>query len=404
MSLVNSEAAFQQRCKEVSSDGSLHEALKGQDIRTFRQLAFCIGTPRADPTPEQYDDFAMRIFGASPPLGKVASLRDLHFEATTYVVQAFRDAVSSEGADTQVKKIPMPERQARATDQQQRLVGIAISGELQPSHALVDKCNTIYENGTLVWIPQSACSKRDSEKALGISEKSPILQLEKDSFKLAAPPLKVNVDVSSPLSLQWAWQRRGIAMDQCHLLSWAVHEDYVGRMLQMLTAPVPPQFNHVQLQQLIRADKELWTLLAREVAPPYKVLPDGTIPLDSHFKRLMLDQRTQIWLSPTPKTTSITSQVPPPEDPSVPEPHPTKRPPPKIAKLRKKARTLVPDALKGCPKYAKGPVCWKNNLEGCTNETKVVDGVPRCTKGFHVCAQCHKVGHTFANCRAKPKA
>ena len=78
--------------------------------------------------------------------------------------------------------------------------------------------------------------------------------------------------------------------------------------------------------------------------------------------------------------------------------------PGEFAKLRKKARTLVPDALKGCPKCAKGPVCWKNNLEGCTNETKVVDGVQRCTKGFHVCAQCHKVGHTFANCRAKPKA
>ncbi|CAE6970985.1 unnamed protein product [Symbiodinium sp. CCMP2592] len=246
-------AAFLQRCSEVSSDGSLHAALVAQGIRNFRQLAFAIGTPRVEPSAQQYSDLATQVFGASPALGKIAILRDLHFEATTYVIQVFKEQASSDTADVQIKRLPLPERTARALDQQRRLSGVAITGELQPSYNLVDKCNTMLESGALVWLPPSVCSKRDAEVAIGITEKSPVVHLEKDALKLTAPQPKIPVDLSSPLNLMWAWQRRGIAMDQCGLLSWAVHEQYVQRLLNLLTAPVQP---------------------------PYKSLPTGIKPLD----------------------------------------------------------------------------------------------------------------------------
>ena len=405
MALITSEAAFLQRCTEVSPDGSMHAALRAQGLRNFRHLAFAIGTPRVEPTADQHLDLATQVFGASPPLGKVAMLRDLHFEATTYVIQVFKEQASSDGTDTQVKRLPMPERTARAFEQQQRLSGVTISGELQPSYNLIDKCNTIYETGALVWLAPSVCSKRDAEVSLGVNEKSPVVQLERDSLKLAAPSQKIPVDLSSTLCLQWAWQRRGIALDQCSLLTWQLHEEYIHRLLNFLTAPVPAGWNQVQSEQLIRADKELWTILAREVPPPFKTLADGTKPLDAPFRRMIFDQRIQVWLSPvmsargaasgSGSTVEVTAEGIP--TPTVPAP-------PKKPKLRKKAKKLMPDAFKKCPRFAKGPTCWAFNGEGCSAETKVVDGLPRCAKGFHVCVQCHKANHSFTTCRAKPKS
>ncbi|CAE7781121.1 kptA, partial [Symbiodinium sp. CCMP2592] len=335
-------AAFLQRCSEVSSDGSLHAALVAQGIRNFRQLAFAIGTPRVEPSAQQYSDLATQVFGASPALGKIAILRDLHFEAKTYVIQVFKEQATSDTADVQIKRLPLPERTARALDQQRRLSGVAITGELQP--------------------------KRDAEVAIGITEKSPVVHLEKDALKLTAPQPKIPVDLSSPLNLMWAWQRRGIAMDQCGLLSWAVHEQYVQRLLNLLTAPVPSHCSPVRTEQLIRADKEVWTLLAREVQPPYKPLPTGIKPLDPPFTSMMFDQRIQVWLTPVASTNvaSASGAGAVPEVPDLPTPHGPQKTATK-KKIRKKARALMPESFEKCPRFSKGPVCWAHNGEGTSD-------------------------------------
>ena len=78
MALIASEAALRQRCLEITPDGSLFASLAAQSIRTFRQLAFAIGTPRSEPSQEQYQQLATQLFGSAPPLGRVAQLRDLH--------------------------------------------------------------------------------------------------------------------------------------------------------------------------------------------------------------------------------------------------------------------------------------------------------------------------------------
>ena len=160
----------------------------------------------------------------------------------------------------------------------------------------------------------------------------------------------------------------------------------------------------MKLEQLIRADKEVWTLLAREVPPPYKTLADGTKPLHQPFKATAFDQRIQVWLSPVLNTGAPTGGSGSSTDVAVPEIPPHVPRPPRKPKLRKKASKLMPDAFKKCPRFAKGPTCWAFNGEGCSAETKVVDGLPRCAKGFHVCIQCHKPNHSFSTCRAKPKS
>ena len=49
MSLVESSAAFFQRCDEISPDGALKAALDAQEIKTHSAMAFTMGTQMTRP-------------------------------------------------------------------------------------------------------------------------------------------------------------------------------------------------------------------------------------------------------------------------------------------------------------------------------------------------------------------
>jgi len=140
------------------------------------------------------------------------------------MVSRLKSSVSGETSMEGGRKLPQVEKLSRLRDQQQRLPGIAVKGELQPSFALVDMVASMAEAGTLTWIPPSMCSKRDSEVQQNIREKSPIITVEQQTLKVAAPDLKVATDTSTSLQVQWALQRRGLAFDQCNIISFTVHE------------------------------------------------------------------------------------------------------------------------------------------------------------------------------------
>ena len=140
--------------------------------------------------------------------------------------------------------------------------------------------------------------------------------------------------------------------------------------------------------------------MAREYPPPFKARADGSKPLNEALRSLMLDSRVQVWLLPSPGGAGPKPPSPTGADAGLETP-PNAPAPPRKPRLRKKAKKIIPDSLKACKKFSKGPCCWAFNLEGCSSETKVVEGLPKCQKGFHVCMFCHKPGHSFSNCRAK---
>ena len=81
--IIDSEAAFHQRCSESASDATLHAKLSAQGIKTFKTLAFVIGSPQQPPTESQFEAFSAKVYGTEPTMGQTAVLRHLHFEATT---------------------------------------------------------------------------------------------------------------------------------------------------------------------------------------------------------------------------------------------------------------------------------------------------------------------------------
>ena len=84
MSLIDSKAAFQQRCGELSTTAiSLFDLLAAQNISSFSELAFACGTPNRPPSDEEFKALADSVLGGGASAGQTGLLRRLHFEAAT---------------------------------------------------------------------------------------------------------------------------------------------------------------------------------------------------------------------------------------------------------------------------------------------------------------------------------
>eukprot|EP00435_Cladocopium_sp_Y103_P039314 s106_g10.t1 len=401
MSLIESIAAFRQRCDEIISDGSLRQSLDAQEIRSHSAMAFAMGTPQMTPTEDQFNALARRVFGAGVSVGQMSAIRRLHFESTTLVISTIKERVTSDSADKAdaAKKIPLAEKKQRRDDQLARLGGIAMVGELDPSHSLLDLANQMHESGSIVWLAPSKCSKRDDEVQMSLKDSKSSVQVENSQLKVGPSTDTVEAEWNSELKYQWCMMRRGLAMDQCRVLSWEVHQQWLNYMLNLLSRPVNPGFQQIRLEQLVRADRELWTLLAQEVTGSLKM--QGTeIPLDKHVKRLTTDPRVTMLLLPLPAS----QKIPDPID--GPKKTPTPKAPPVHPAAPKRPNKRKTRAERGCPeelrkynmKVSAGQICWNYNLkDGCQLTT---NGKPaRCQRGLHICANCHKPGHSVVVCR-----
>ncbi|CAE7912272.1 unnamed protein product, partial [Symbiodinium necroappetens] len=201
--VIESEAAFERRCLDVRGDGSLLAGLSGQGVKTFRSLAFALGTPQSPPTEQAFAELTRKVFGTGegdPTVGELSCIRQLHFEASTLVIQTYRDMVSHDSSDgAPLRKLPIPEKRARKESQQARLGGIDMEGELDPSFQLIDACNHQMENAVIYWLPPSKCPKREVEVIAGFKEKPSVLQVENNTVKLGGPSITVECDTSDSL-------------------------------------------------------------------------------------------------------------------------------------------------------------------------------------------------------------
>ena len=99
-------------------------------------------------------------------------------------------------------------------------------------------------------------------------------------------------------------------MDQCRLLSWEVHDAWVHQLFKTLSQTAPPGYQQVKVEQLIRADRELWTLVAQEYKGNLKPDAAGVIPLDAEIRRFCHDPRITMFLLPATGASRSTDKYP----------------------------------------------------------------------------------------------
>ena len=130
MSLADSEAAFQLHCSKVSPDGFLFGLLSNHRITNLSALAFAVGTPQSPPSEAQFKEFATGINNDTDmTFGELSMLRRLHFEASAIVMAELKSRATDTTGDGS-RKLPTAEKSARLLDQEKRLPGLRIRGEL----------------------------------------------------------------------------------------------------------------------------------------------------------------------------------------------------------------------------------------------------------------------------------
>ena len=167
--------------------------------------------------------------------------------------------------------------------------------------------------------------------------------------------------------------------------------------MSTLVSDAPSNFSDITLTQVIRVDKEIFSILASEHKGSLKASAGGRLPLEEPFERLMHDPRINVHLIAMPK---VATQQPSKRTLES-EPNKTssvlKRPFKRLRPTDKPASQL-PEELAGLTRRTEAgkPMCWHFNMaKGCS---PVKGG--RCRFGMHDCMKCLKPGHGAAKCRA----
>ena len=260
------------------------------------------------------------------------------------------------------------------------------------------------ESNTIIWIGPSKCSKREAEIQLAATkEKSQILSVEQQTVKVTAAETTLKADSNTELQLQWCLQRRGIALDQCRLVDWDLHQRWVQYLLGLLSKAAPEGYTKVKIDQVIKADKELFMIMAEEHQHGDQRLKDVPSPMNAAFQKLITDPRVTMFLLPVPShavaKTPASSAGAPAQNPFGKSGAKGQGKVRKEGKQSQRAKTLCPAELKEFKQVDEQgrPICWSFNMKSGCKES-VQNG--RCKKGAHVCMKCLRNNHGVATCRA----
>jgi hypothetical protein len=250
----------------------------------------------------------------------------------------------------------------------------------------------------LTYRAPSKCGSRDQEIQQDAKTKQKqLVTIEQGALKAVPNPSLAVVDVGTELRLMYALQRRGLAFDLVGLMSWDTHAEWSNKLFRALMAEAVPNFNPISIDQLLRADQELFLLLAAEHTGSLKAASvDQDPPLDQEVRRLMNDPRINVHLTPIQR---IEKRAAPAGAPLQGSPNRNN-----FNKKQKvdtpKTPSQVPAELQGLHTKTKDgkPICWHKNMKkGCRNATK--NG--RCRFGYHTCMKCLKPGHGAADCHGE---
>ena len=329
-------------------------------------------------------------------------LKRLFVEA--YTMAAHDVQTRTEGADPdEPRRMPNAEREYRLKVLQDKLPGLRLEGELQPSFHLIDLCSSMFESGQVTYIPWEKCTKREAEASGAKIEKiwKPDSEGRIRETTTTHPP---RADAGTDLLLRYALQRRGLALEIACVCDYNVHELWVQVLLDALLQPAPPGYVKVSVSQLKMADEKAWQLIGRSCRNGLRWTTGEEPPFEKALKLTMYDPAIRLIMMPLPPLPTSASSS---SSGSLPTGNATltraqrkkeaakKRaaelrqqdppPPAKQAKGKGKGRASNSNALDGkCKQTSSGePICFNFNLRGCPNAAAGA----KCPRGWHLCVE-----------------
>ena len=305
-SLVDSEAHFRKRAEEMAmSDRGVRAG-----ITTLGKLAFAHGQPGVPIVSGEFDTFSQDVLGAMASIGDRSVLKRLLFEGHTFVISQLKEQVTNPEA-AQPRKIPQVERDARMLELKRRLPGILIERQMSPSHALLDMCAQQYESRQLKYLGPDKCTSREREVSMSKNAR----QVEIDADKLVVKEKADTPDCNTTGEMETfeALRRRGVGYAFVDLMSWEVHERYLMMLFGHARRSPPQGYQKTTLQQILRADRAVFTKMIQDCVPLRRDTTTGDLPMDQAIINALSSYEVGFHLMPLPKQAHPTP--PPKADP-----------------------------------------------------------------------------------------
>ena len=406
MSILDSAAQLRSRAHELGLSQTAIDSLKTAGISTLGHLAFAAGANPTETTPDGIQNFVDSL-GVTDEEKFI--LKRLIFEAQTLFIASLKAQVQSsgDGSKDPAKKLPPIERQSRIEAQRERLQGILIHGETEPSYELIDLCFAMIEEKVIKYIPPHRCTKRDTEIQDHSAKDKDILMLEKGQLVSKRNTLP-STSTSDALKLHNCLMRRALAFDISGLISFNKLHFYHQHLLSQLNMKPIPGFSQPLLNQVINADKSFWSKLSEIAEGDIVPHPDGSKPLDKLIDVAMHAPEVTFQLLPRPSAEADSGKGDKRYQP-YPVPKGGKGKGKKGDKGEKgqkgkhkgdksgKRSIAIPQALRGLPPRAQDGryKCFDHNLpHGCPNPHD------NCPKGAHICMKCEG-RHSYQKCPQK---
>jgi hypothetical protein len=394
--LLSSEAFFKERALECGLSEQQFQILKDKNLSCARSFAFAISREGNE---EDLKELA-KIF-VSPPevpgVGLLSILRGLHFESYTLFVADWRSRVEKSDRDEAPRRLPLAERNSRRAAQVARLPGVRLEGVTDPGHRLIDLFESMCDQNVLTYVPWDKCISRESEL-----EGTKVVQTLKvgsaGALEIVDKGEGPSAYVADGLSVRQALTRRGLAMDQCGLLDFRIHEQWSDLLMSHLAKLPLPGFQPVTLEQLRRADVALFSRAAELTRDGIRRKVGGDRPLDAAFSKASDGAQTLMCLLPLASPAVPMSRSFPPRDRSR-SPRGAsgkgsskgkgKHGGGKGGKGRKQNSGIrIPDFMVGkAVQDDKGnKLCFNYQVKSCTNRVTRNGAGLSCDRGLHVCA------------------
>ena len=254
------------------------------------------------------------------------------------------------------------------------------------------------EDNVLKFVPLSSCICRDDEIASMKADKQ-ILSIEDSKVVIKPHQKEYSADVSSEFKVMNAFTRRSLAMDQAGLVPFTASERIARTFMSKLSQATPPGYSAPSLQQVLAADRELWTRAIEKARQSFKPDAAGLKPLDDLLFDLSTSASVIFHLLPLPSTKHSSTKPLASQKRDVKQGPESSRPNQQALKKRRQSGPAMPRPLKDFQPSTKSGerVCYAFNLaHGCDH---IASGnPPKCSKGLRICIRCHKPGHAAPTC------
>lgn len=384
VSLVDSEAHLRARLYEVGFNQAAITAVVNSGVTCLSRLAFTVGQPGQPIQGGDIDAYFTATLGRAPTLAEAAALKRITFEAHTFLVATLRQQVDH-NEDAAPRKIAYAERTSRMTALKARLVGVDVTGELDPAHSLLDRACAIFEQNVLKYLEPSSCVSRVAEVQGHKNTKE--ISLEKGTLIVKSSEDKLSCATDSELKLHHAFVRRAVAFEFAKLLSFHQHNQWTTFLFECTHRDVPPGYVKPGLSQILQCDRAAFARLATLNAE-VRQAADGSYPLGVALLALRFDPHIALYLAPLAKP-AVTESSGTRQGPYHPvnEQRQNQKGSKGKGKGKKGKSPPMPLELRG--KYhrtASGqPICFAfNTVGGCSSGVKPGEA---CSRGLHVCME-----------------